>query len=339
MNNRYISDILSKYEKKRAEAEHAAECRLFDIYKKIPRIKHIDEELASLGVEAAKSVFRKDIDINNLIETLRQKSIDLKMEKGELLSKNNYPTDYALPKYSCSDCQDTGYSGSERCHCFKQQIIDRYYSQSNLKKALTKENFDTFVFDYYSLGKFESEGLSPRKNMENIFSACVKFSHDFDISTENLFFYGRSGLGKTFLSNCIAKDLLDRGKLVIYQTASNLIEVLKDAKFENNDSLGEKSAADELNDIFGCHLLIIDDLGTEYYKTEFSQMELYNVINRRLLAGRKMIISTNFSLENIYEAYAERITSRIFGNFSMHKFYGDDIRVMIGQQKKKKVKK
>lgn len=334
MSNKYINDILKSYDKKRERAEEKVLINRQEVYKKIPRIKEIDAELSYMGFEIAKSIFKKDINIEVLIEQLKQKSIDLRMEKGELLSQNNMSIEYASPQYECKSCHDTGYIGSEKCNCLKQQLIDRYYYQSNLKHILSLENFDTFIFDYYSTGKFESEPLTPRKNIERIYSACVSFVHEFNNSKENLFFYGKSGLGKTFLSNCIAKDLLDIGKLVIYQTSSNLIEILKEAKFDADN----ESSRDKINDIYECDLLIIDDLGTEYL-TDFSQMELFNIINRRLISQKKMIISTNLSLDNIYNTYPERITSRIFGNFTIFKFYGEDIRVKQAGQKRKKSRK
>jgi DNA replication protein DnaC len=333
MQSKYINDIVLEYERKRSAAEESARERQFEVYIKIPRIKQIDTELASMGVEIAQSIFKNGVDINALIEDRKKNSMRLKIEKAGLLTENNYSHDYMDPKYSCMDCKDTGYIGIDRCHCFKQRIIDRYYDQSNLRPVLSRENFDMFVFDYYSAHKFQDETLSPRKNMEGIFKACLEYANNFDNHSDNLFFYGKSGLGKTFLSNCIAKELLDRGKLVIYQTASNLLELLKEAKFEESGDVSRE----RLDSIFECDLLIIDDLGTEY-KTEFSQMELYNVINKRLIGGKKMIISTNFSLENIYETYAERITSRIFGNFTMYKFYGDDIRIKTVEQKRRKSK-
>lgn len=334
MSSKHINYILMEYDKAKAAVEEDAHARVLEIYKVIPRIKAIDSELGSLGLEIARSVFNNKIDITDAIEQIKQKAIDLKMEKGELLTKNSYPLDYTAPKYYCSDCKDTGYSGSVKCHCFKQKIINWNYNQSNLKSIIEKQNFETFIFDYYSIHKFEDETSSPRRNIEEIFKASIDFVTNFETVKDNLFFYGNSGLGKTFLSNCIAKDLLDKGKLVIYQTASSLIELLKAAKFENtNDAVREK-----LQDIFESDLLIIDDLGTEYI-TDFSQMELFNIINRRLITDKKMIISTNFSLDNIFKTYPERITSRIFGSFTAYKFYGEDIRVKIAQQKRKRSKK
>lgn len=333
MNNRFINEILNEYEISRTEAEEDARIRQLELYNKIPRIRDIDSELGSIGIDIAKSVFNREIDIEELIRQKKQKAVDLKIEKAELLTLNNYALDYSYPKYKCANCQDTGYIGSQRCACFKQKIIDKHYNQSNLKEIVQRENFEMFVFDYYSGSKFEGESLSPRKNIEEIFKDCVNFVNTIDSNNSNLFFYGKSGLGKTFLSNCIAKDLLDRGKLVIYQTSSNLIEQLKNFKFQNSE--GETS--DRLNDIFDCDLLIIDDLGTEYI-TDFSQMELFNIINKRLITNKKMIISTNLSLDNIFSTYPERVTSRILGNFTMYKFYGEDIRVKIAEQKRKRKK-
>jgi DNA replication protein len=333
MANKYISDILLQYDRDRSMAEDAALERQAKIYIKIPRLKEIDMELSLMGIEIARAAFNKDIDINAFIESKKQKSIDLKIERAELLTHNNLPIDYMEPSYKCKDCHDTGYIGVKKCHCFKQMLIDRYYSQSNLKHILDKENFDSFIFEYYSVHKFEDEVLSPRKNIEEIFTACVNFVNNFDRSGENLFFYGKSGLGKTFLSNCIARDILDRGKLVIYQTSSSLIDLLKDVRFDDSNDMSR----DKVDDVFDCDLLIIDDLGTEYI-SDYSQTVLFNVINKRLLSNKKLIISTNLSLENLLKTYAERITSRVFGNFTMYKFYGDDIRLKIGQQNRKKRK-
>ena len=334
MGSKFMSDIIQEYEKSRSSADDVARNRQLEVYKKIPRIKEIDTELSYMGLDVTKSILKKDADIDKLIERLHQKSIDLKMEKGELLMQNSFPIDFPNPKYKCKDCSDTGYIDTRKCNCLKQKIIDKYYNQSNLKKILPKENFDTFMFEYYSVHKFGDEALSPRKNIEKIYSASIEFVDNFDNTADNLFFLGKSGLGKTFLSNCISKDLLDRGKLVIYQTASTIIEVLKNAKFDDTNS----GVRDTLDNIFDCDLLIIDDLGTEY-TTDFTQVELFNIINRRLIAGKKMLISTNLSLDNIVKIYPERITSRVFGNFTVYKFYGEDIRMKIGEQKRKKDKK
>ncbi|HBC97349.1 MAG TPA: DNA replication protein DnaC, partial [Clostridium sp.] len=161
---------------------------------------------------------------------------------------------------------------------------------------------------------------SPRKNMEKIADISWNFIENFNSIDENLLFYGDSGTGKSFLANCIAKELLDRGHMVIYRTAVDLIKDLKGARFDSQEELEDL--------LINCDLLIIDDLGTEAL-TEFSKTELFNLLNRKLLKRRKMIISTNFTIEALLKNYSERISSRLLGNFTLCKFYGEDIRVRI----------
>lgn len=327
MKNKIIIEILKEYDLLQENAKSEQKRRQEEIYKKLPKIKEIDEKISRIGLEIASSIF-KGADSEALIIEGRKKITDLKMEKAEILVQNKYPVDYLEIKYKCQKCKDTGYINNEKCSCFKQKIINNLYNQSNLKDILKYENFDTFDFSLYSKEKNPQHGLSPLENMQQIYTRCISFYKNFDSSNENLFFSGKSGLGKTFLSNCIAKELLDMGKVVIYQTAAELIEILRRARFDENAS------PDVIEDIFDCDLLIIDDLGTEQ-NTSFSQTELFNVINTRLLKNKKMIISTNIPIENFNQCYPDRITSRIFGLFSIFEFFGDDIRIMKNINKRK----
>lgn len=329
-SNKYISDILREYDSLRASEEAAQKARQEEIYKKIPKIKSIDDEISSTGFKIASAIL-KGTDVENSILKLKHRITDLKIQKAELLAANKYPVDYLEVKYKCKKCKDTGYVGSSRCSCFKQRLIDKYYQQSNLKDILSRENFDTFNIAFYSTDKYGNEELSPRRNMEEILTYCINYANTFNKHHENLFFYGTSGLGKTFLSNCIAKELLDKGIIVIYQTCANLIDIIRASRFD--DSMDK----DMIEDLLTCDLLIIDDLGTEP-QTAYSQSELFNVINSRILAGKKMIISTNFSLEDLNNLYPERIKSRLFGHFTMFKFYGDDIRIKNNINKRRNLK-
>ncbi|QCX33648.1 DNA replication protein DnaC [Caloramator sp. E03] len=327
MKSKFVIEILKEYDHLQENAKSEQKKRQEEIYEKLPRIKEIDEEISKIGLEIASSIF-KGADSESLIIEGRKKITDLKMEKAEILVQNKYPIDYLEIKYKCQKCKDTGYIDNEKCSCFKQKIINNLYNQSNLKDILKYENFDTFDFSLYSKERNPQYGLSPLENMQQIYTRCIAFYKNFDSSNENLFFSGKSGLGKTFLSNCIAKELLDMGKVVIYQTAVELIETLRRARFDEN------SSPDIIEDIFDCDLLIIDDLGTEQ-NTSFSQTELFNVINTRLLKNKKMIISTNIPIESFNQCYPDRITSRIFGLFSIFEFFGDDIRIMKNINRKK----
>lgn len=327
MSNKYILEVLDEYEKLQESARADQKQRQLEIYHRFPKIKEIDASISKAGFDIASVIF-KGIDIESYIASQKKNITDLKIEKAEILSSKGYPVDYLEIKYKCSKCNDTGYIGSVKCNCFKQKLIDKYYQQSNLRDILKKENFDTFNMTLYSNERYKNEPISPRKNMEHIFTHCLNFTNNFDSINENLFFFGGSGLGKTFLSNCIAKDLLDNGKVVIYQTASNLIEILRNLKFDDN------SPREQVDEILQCDLLIIDDLGTEP-NTPYSQSELFNIINTRILSNKKTLISTNYPLEDLLSIYPERITSRILGNFTVFEFYGDDIRIKNSISKRK----
>lgn len=327
MSNKYVIDILNEYEKQQDLDKRQQLNRKSEIYTKIPRIKDIDNSIERIGLDIAMSVF-KDINIEDYISEKKKAITDLKVEKSELLTLHNYPVDYLDVKYKCSKCKDTGYIGNKKCSCFKQKLINSLYKQSNLKDILRKENFDMFDIGLYSEKVDETYGISPRKNMEEVFSYCINYVNKFDSIDENLLFIGNPGIGKTFLSHCIAKDLLDKAKTVIYQTTPNLIELIRSIKF--NDQLDNEL----LNDFLDCDLLILDDLGTEQ-NNSFSQTELFNVINGRLIRSKKTIISTNILMQELPGHYPERIRSRILGSYRMFKFYGDDIRIIKNITKRK----
>ncbi|KRQ86311.1 DNA replication protein DnaC [Caloramator mitchellensis] len=321
LRSKIVLEILEEYEKLQNQAKEMQKERQREVYNKIPRLREIDEKIKKLGVEMAMAVVNGS-NYQEVINQTREKITSLRIEKGELLSLHKVPLDFLEIKYICSKCNDTGFIGNQKCSCFKQKLIDKLYQQSNLKEIIKRENFDTFNISYYSSEIYPDEKISPRKNMERIFTSCLNFVNNFDLTEDNLFFYGSSGLGKTFLSHCIAKDLLDRGKVVIYQTAPNLMDIIKSAKYDEN------SNKEVLDDILDCDLLIIDDLGTEPNHTGYSQLELFNIINTRLLKNKKMVISTNLPLEDFDSIYAERIKSRILGSFILHKFIGEDIRLI-----------
>lgn len=318
MMNNYQSEILKIYEKIREDEARALEKRKREIEEKLPEALELERNIGKLCIELSISAF-KDIENREAhLKNLREKITDLRVKKSELLASHGYSIDYLELHYKCPKCKDTGFIIREKCSCFKQKLIEIYYKNSDLNELIKNNNFDNFCIDYFSPRKSGDEPESPRKNMEKIVSTSMNFIRNFDTINENLLFFGGSGTGKTFLSNCIAKDLLDKGYLVVYRTAEELIKNLRQIRFENNDQLEDL--------IINCDLLIIDDLGTEQIN-DFSKTELFNLLNKKLLKEKKMIISTNWTLEGLLKNYSERISSRLLGNFSLCKFYGDDIRI------------
>ncbi|MDI3477001.1 MAG: replication protein DnaC [Thermoanaerobacterium sp.] len=320
MNN-LVQEVLREYEMLRDKSLKEALMRRQEVYKKIPQISNIDEEIKDIGIEISKSIFLKPQKHKDLLENLRSRLNALKKKKADLLRSNGYPETYMEQKFECNICKDTGYVNNKRCKCFEQKLINLYYKQSSIEDITKIENFSNFDYYLYSDKPYKGK-MSPRENMKSIVDVAKDFIANFDNEKESLFFYGDSGLGKTFLSNCIAKELLDRGKVVLYRTAPDLIEGLRLNKLNSdNDSYFEYT--DLLRE---CDLLIIDDLGTEPI-TPFSLQEIFSIVNARLLANKKFIISTNLPLSEVMNIYPERLCSRILGNFKLLNFYGEDIRI------------
>mgnify|MGYP002573703521 CR=1 FL=1 len=324
MKESKIREILISYQKKRDKAESDLELRKNDVYSQIPEFKKLDDEISKVGLQLAKLVLQNPSNRENIILESKKKMDELKSQKKELLTKYKVPNGYLEIQHDCNICKDKGFlDNGHKCNCLKQEIISEAYKMSNISRMLEKENFTTLDTSIFSSEKDPESNISPQQNMHQIVSICESFILDFDKDNgENLLFYGDTGLGKTFMCNCIAKSLLDKGHLVIYQTAFKMFEIIEDYKFKNEDSHISK---ENYENLFDCDLLIIDDLGTELTNS-FTNSELFNILNTRLLSGKKTIISTNLSPMQLGSNYAQRIFSRIFDRFKMVKFIGKDLR-------------
>ena len=324
MKESKIREILVSYQKKRDKAESELELRKNDVYSQIPEFKKLDDEISKIGLQLTKLVLQNPSNKEDIILESKQKMDELKNKKEELLTKYKVPTGYLEIQYDCKLCSDKGFlNNGHKCNCLKQEIINEAYKMSNISRMLEKENFTTLDTSIFSSEKDLESNISPQQNMLQIVSICESFIIDFDKDNgENLLFYGDTGLGKTFMCNCIAKSLLDKGHLVIYQTAFKMFEIIEDYKFKNTDNHISK---ENYENLFDCDLLIIDDLGTELTNS-FTNSELFNILNTRLLSGKKTIISTNLSPMQLGSNYAQRIFSRIFDRFKMVKFLGKDLR-------------
>lgn len=328
MSSSNLKTLLTEYEKKKMQAIYEAEQRKIELYQKEPKLQDIEDSLSKEAISVSKKILTtKD---TSLLQDLNKKIDSLKQEKQEILKKLGKDESYLKPCYECLDCNDTGYITnsyeSTMCHCLKQKLFNLEYNKSNLSN-LEKENFEHFSFDLYSNevdeNKYKSK-ISPRENIEKIKNISLKFIKNFDDENEkNLLFTGNTGLGKSFLSSCIAKELLKKGKTVLYQTAPVMLDTIMDYRF------GKANTSKDIYDnLLNVDLLIIDDLGTECINNmKFS--ELFNIINTRLLNSNKVtktIISTNLSLDNLFSTYDERIVSRLVGNYNICYFFGEDIR-------------
>lgn len=320
LSNSQYDEIIREYDARQLKNQHTLEDRIQDAYARIPQLKEVDDQIASCSVAQAKKLLDGD---ETALPILKEQIAAFRLKKAELLKTHGFPTDYFEPVYGCPDCRDTGYINGKRCHCFRQAAIDLVYTQSNLKEILKKENFHTFSFDYYSDQDMNpATGMTSLATVKNAVSICKNFIRGFDQEFSNLYLYGDTGIGKTFLSNCMAKELMDSGHSVIYFTAFQLFDILGKGVFEK----AEDAIAAHHN-IFNCDLLIIDDLGTEL-SNSFTISQLFLCLNERILRKKSTIISTNLGLNQMADLYSERVLSRISSNYTLIKLFGADIRIL-----------
>lgn len=319
LSNTQYNTLIRRYEDRQLENRHIVMERMDRLYRQYPMLAEIDKTISSASVAQARKLMEGD---DQALSRLKETIAGLTAEKKQILTDHGYPADYFDPPYQCPDCKDTGYIGREKCHCFRQAAIDLVYTQSNLRQILELENFQNLTYDYYSdTRKNPSTGLTSLATAKQAVALCLDFIRNFDEEFHNLFFYGDTGIGKTFLSNCVAKELLDSGHSVIYFTASSLFRI-----FEKNVFGRETEYSEDYRNIFDCDLLILDDLGTEL-SNAFTSSQLFLCLNERILRRKSTIISTNLSLSQLVDTYSERTFSRISSNYTMIKLFGNDIRL------------
>ena len=330
MANEILNSLLKEYEQKKVKAEIEAEERKEALYTKIPRLQKLENEINNNALSTAKNILNKQY---TSLSALSDKIESFKKEKALILKENHIDEDYLKPHYECPICKDTGYIQkdnyrTEMCSCLKQRLLDISFNKSNMSN-LNKENFSTFnellFSDEVNPNKYRFS-ISPRENIKKIKNKSLEFVQNFDNPDyKNLLFSGNTGLGKTFLSNCIANEILKMGKTVLYQTAPVLLENIIDYKLNK-----QKANLENINkSVLETDLLIIDDLGTETLNS-MKLSELFTIINTRILNLNhkitKTIISTNLNINEIFNKYEERIGSRIAGYYDIYCFFGDDIR-------------
>lgn len=314
-------EIQRQYQRIRAASEAALRERRAELFKSFPRLEELEREINLTGVRLARIVLSGQKDA---AAELKKRLADMKAEKAGIMNAAGLPAGYLDMEYSCASCRDTGsLPDGSRCSCMKQKLIDLAYDQSNIRDVMKIENFNTFNLNYYSSEKDPDKGVSPRENITRILETALDFVENIG-KTDNLLFYGDTGLGKTFLCNCIAKAALDKGKSVMYLTAPQLFKRLEREKFSRDTEQEDERGL--IDDIIEVDLLIIDDLGAEF-PTVLTSSELFNIINARILNSSPVVISTNLSPRDWSEQYSDRVVSRILGTYKSLHFFGGDIRL------------
>lgn len=320
LSNSQYNAIMRVYNQRQLKNRHDQDERVRKVYEMIPQIQELEREISSRAVQSARRLLDGD---ENAREGLKQQIEDLREQKEILLASHGLPKDYMEPHYTCSDCQDTGYIGGRKCHCFKQEQIKLLYAQSNIDKIIETENFDTFSFEYFDNQEIVPElQMTVADYMKQVLVWCREFADNYKSEGGNLIFTGSTGVGKTFLTNCIARELINQFQSVIYLSANDLFDVFSKNKFSYEP---EEEMRDMYQYILDCDLLIIDDLGTELNNT-FVSSQLFYCINERLLRKKGTIISTNLSVTMLRDTYSDRVSSRIMSQYTIIPLYGDDIR-------------
>lgn len=319
----YSLEVVKRARERLAQAKEDRESEnrqhLAEAYTRGPRIREIDIQLRRTMAQAAQAAFLQGSDGRELLEEARRSNLLLQQERRELVERF-FDEGYLDESPICSHCGGSGYVGSVMCECLKE--LCRQEQKKEVSILAGKESFGQFRLDYYSDRVDPMYGASPRTIMERNYQICRKYAFQFSPGSGNLLFVGGTGVGKTFLSTCIARTVADRGYSVVYEPAGHLFAKLEQAKF--NPSEETRREADKF---LTCDLLIVDDLGTEM-PGQFVTAAFYSLLNDRILSGKPMVVSTNLNVDEMGRRYSPQIASRLHGGFTRLTFVGEDIRVL-----------
>ena len=304
--------------RRRQEAHRQSICR------RVPRVAQIESEMRRLSIKLCRSVFDRRVNRDALDEQVSA----LRRERATELVEHGFEYDALDDTPLCRICDDTGWpaDGSGMCSCLRRRCVQAQMRELSNTLALSGQTFAAFRLDYYSAEIDPSMGISPRHNMEKVLDHCKAFAHSFRPEAGNLLFSGGTGLGKTYLSACIAQTVLENEHAVVYDTAVNILRRFEQEKFRSDDT-----ARDETRRYLGCELLIMDDLGCEALGP-YSMTFLYDLLNTRLVNRQATVISTNLSPVELKKRYSPQIFSRLMGEYRLHPFFGEDIRLLKKRQ-------
>ena len=319
LRNSQYDTLMRRYEEIREAHRHELLDREAEIAEKIPGIAALDARAAAASIAAARRrISSPDADLSSYETEMRE----ISAERDRLLTEHGYPADYLEMRYDCPLCRDTGFVDGVRCTCFKKAAIDLLYSEYSISHVLEKENFRNFSFDWYSdTIQNELTGRTERQTARDAVLMAKHFIANAGRPDNNLYIYGNTGVGKTFLTHCIAREMLDRSYSSLYFSARDFFDLLADATFGRD---GRNSTHSQM--ILDCDFLTIDDLGTEV-TSSFAASQLFHVLNERISKNRSTIISTNMTPEEFSAVYTQRLYSRLLSHYKFIKLVGTDIRI------------
>lgn len=322
LSNSQFDAIMRVYSQRQFLNKRRQDERIREVYERIPQVEALTDEIAAAMAQAAR---RKLLGDEDGARAFKEEASLLKEQKRKYMQRAGYPDDYMEMQYHCPCCRDTGFADGKKCRCFRQMEIQVLYDQSNIREVLERENFDTLSMEYYDRERIDSRvGMTVYDYMSMVIGECRAYVENFGREKGSILFTGSTGCGKTFLSNCIARELLRQCYSVVYLTATNMFDILSESRFGGRD--GEE-VRDRAAYILDCDLLIIDDLGTELINT-FTASQLFYCINERLTKKLGTIISTNLALSRMQDEFTERVTSRIMSQYKVLPLLGEDLRLL-----------
>jgi len=295
------------------------------VYARCPEIRTLDRRLRALMLEVVGAAIREP---SRPLAELQGESLALQARRAEKLTELGYGPDYLDDVVSCPKCGDTGFVSGRPCGCLLRLYEAEQARELSSLLTLGSERFENFSLDWYPAAAEPGAGEAPRARMERILKLCRSYAASFGPGSANLLFRGGTGLGKTFLSACVARSVAEQGFSVVYETVVSALEAMEAQKFSRRDEESESDA--RVRQLLGCDLLILDDLGTEML-TAFSASALYTIVNTRLITGKKTIVSTNLTAEELRRRYAPSLVSRLEGEYRVLEFLGRDIRLLKKQ--------
>ncbi len=316
-NKDVVAKVKEEYSDKYRRAQDASDARRNELHAKIPSLRLIDKELSLTGLKIMEVALKKEGDVHAKIDEIRQTNDKLLVERAAILKVHGYPEDYTDAHYECEKCGDSGYIGTTMCDCMKKALVLASYESSGVGELIKHQSFENFSLEYYR------QTPEIYENMKRIYEITKNFAENFSADTyKNFLYLGGTGLGKTHISTAVAKTVIDRHFDVLYATATGMIGDFEQKRFGNSAIEGD---VQDTSRYYTADLLIIDDLGTEV-SNQFTVSCLYDVINSRIMSRKSTVISTNFGRDELRKHYAERITSRIFGEYKLLLFKGTDVR-------------
>jgi DNA replication protein DnaC len=316
------ADIMTEYRNIRQANERKRRERREKVSRELPRVIRIERDLSLLGIELSRIIVSPPggVSPEQKAADLRGEMNALRDERAALFAESGLAADYLSPIYTCKLCRDSGFAGGQKCSCYKNKLVARLSELSGLSAQSRGDDFDKMDLRWYSDETDRTYGVSPRAKMGLVKDLCRKYAANFGPNSGSLYIYGNTGIGKTLLCNCVANELIRKGFVVLYFTASQMFKIIEDNRFNRSDENSEV-----LSLMYSGDLLIIDDLGTEF-STAVTEADFFNIINIRMINRKPVIISTNRDPLDLNKYYSERIASRIVGNYTPLSVFGDDVR-------------